>query len=115
MGLETVYVLGEVGILCTLIYYLYVGIRDKHFSIIPLILGLVAWFLSSFSYYEIVKSIGEMQTSFGNVTADVVGSAAILIGMNNYVLMFNILLTVVYVVAYIVWKVVEGARSWRSK
>lgn len=112
---ETLYLLGEVGIMSFLIYYLYLGIKNKYFSIIPIILGLVAWFLSSLVYYEITSEVGKLSTAYGNVTADVVGSMTILIGMNNYILMFNVLLTIVYVVIYIMYKTVEGAKKWKSK
>lgn len=115
MPLDTVYLLGEVGIFCLLIYYFYIGIKDKKFSVIPIILGMLAWFLSSFVYYEIVRNIGTIQSTGGELSADLVGAATILLSMNSYVMVFIILLSIVYILVFIIYKVIEGAKAWKRK
>lgn len=115
MTLETIYLLGEIGIFSFLIYYLYLGITKRYFSIIPIILGGVAWFLSSLTYHEIIKLVSSFQAVSQQASVDVIGSSTIMLSINSYILMLILLLEGVYIVTYIVVKVVEGIKKVRKK
>lgn len=114
MTLETVYLLGNISILCYMIYSFYIQISKKQSSIIPVILTIFSWFLSSLVFHETIKNISTLRSvATDEVVADVVGSSTIILTMNNYILVLILLLLVVYIITFTLIKAMEGFKRWK--
>lgn len=115
MTLETVYLLGNISILCYMIYSFYIQISKKQSSFIPIILTIFSWFLSSLVFHETIKNLSTLRSvATDDVVADVVGSSTIILSMNNYVLILTLILLAIYIITFITIKVTEGLKKWRK-
>ncbi len=115
--LETIYMLGMVGIFCAMLFYWYLAVKQKEFSIIPIILAIVSWFLSSFTHFELIKSVSTyiIQNSTAEINADLVAGGILMLSMNYYILILTILLTGVYVLTFIIAKAVSKVKKTKVR
>lgn len=111
MTYESWLLLIQSTILSTQIFFLYRGLKFGEFNIFPFLLLILSYFLNLLIHYEIGKIASIIQNPYFTP------AASTLISTSNYVLFFNMVMTIAYLIFMIVIssykKVREAARSKR--
>jgi glucan phosphoethanolaminetransferase (alkaline phosphatase superfamily) len=103
VGMVTTYAFISVLCLVGNLYFIWrVLSKNLNYWIVPLLLLIVSYFSSSFTYVEAIRSLSSMNETNTNEYAAVVS----FLSLNNYLLTLNVLVFVLYIIVAIIMKAV---------
>jgi len=104
----TIYAFINVLCLAGQIYFLWKVLkREFNWWVVPFILTIVSYFVTSFNYVEVIYNLPVLNETNVNVYSTLTAY----ISLNYYVLMINVLVFVIYLVISLIIKAVEKAKS----
>jgi len=99
-----------INVLCLVgnLYFIWRAVsKNLNYWIIPLLLLIVSYFSSSFTYVESIRSLSSInETNTNEYTA-----VTSFLSLNNYLLTLNVLAFVLYIVVVIIMKAVVKAET----
>lgn len=106
----TIYLLLDVCCLVIMIYIVYNSLKNYKFSIIPFLLVILAWFLTSAVYFESAFTQTEAITVLEqNPTA--LMAITLQMSTSYYILMLNFFVFILYILIYIVIKIYRAYKA----
>jgi len=103
VGMVTTYAFISVLCLVGNLYFIWrVLSKNLNYWIVPLLLLIVSYFSSSFTYVEAIRSLSSINETSTNEYAAVVS----FLSLNNYLLTLNVLVFVLYIIVAIIMKAV---------